>query len=96
MEFVLYFRLYSSEINELKNILVRGEGGCHAIQDALNLGRALSSSSKEDVTAALPNFQKEMLQRGNEAVQRSRAVLGIGSGTNTDTAWGQKFQFVEA
>lgn len=52
----------------------RGEGGCHAMQDALNLARAVERMDKMDrasVVEGLRAYQEEMLARGNQAVRLS-------------------------
>ncbi|KAK6844479.1 monooxygenase [Apiospora arundinis] len=57
----------------------RGEGGCHAMQDALNLGRALAAiEDKNDIASIktiLGGYQKEMLKRGSEAARLSDTQL---------------------
>ncbi|KAK8129710.1 hypothetical protein PG999_002090 [Apiospora kogelbergensis] len=57
----------------------RGEGGCHAMQDALNLARALAAiEDKNDVASIktiLGGYQKEMLKRGSEAARLSDTQL---------------------
>ena len=50
----------------------RGEGGNHAIQDGLNLARAIARYEELDVPELLKEYEKEMLRRGREAVLRSR------------------------
>ncbi|KAF2759302.1 FAD/NAD(P)-binding domain-containing protein [Pseudovirgaria hyperparasitica] len=72
----------------------RGEGGCQAIRDALNLARVLIQSDDADLLANLDAYQVEMLQRGGEAVRRSR---GAGSGeqdAGERMAWGTKLRRV--
>ena len=62
----------------------RGEGGNHALQDALNLGRALGRSNKDNVFAMLDEYQQEMLTRSAKAVIASReASQDNGEGTRT-------------
>ncbi|KAK8086462.1 FAD-dependent monooxygenase cctM [Apiospora phragmitis] len=57
----------------------RGEGGCHAMQDALNLARALASiedkNDAESIKTILGAYQKEMLKRGSEAARLSDTQL---------------------
>lgn len=57
----------------------RGEGGCHAMQDGLNLARAVASiQDKEDaesIKTVLGAYQKEMLKRGSKAAQLSDTQL---------------------
>ncbi|KAK8039631.1 hypothetical protein PG993_008042 [Apiospora rasikravindrae] len=57
----------------------RGEGGCHAMQDALNLARALASiedkTDTESIKSILGAYQKEMLKRGSEAARLSDTQL---------------------
>lgn len=52
----------------------RGEGGCHAMQDALNLARAVETMDKADrasVVEGLGAYQEEMLARGAKATRLS-------------------------
>ncbi|KAH8881892.1 putative monooxygenase [Thozetella sp. PMI_491] len=58
----------------------RGEGGVHAIRDALNLAQTLLKVDKgntEQLKSQLGSYQREMLARGAEAVERSRAVFAL-------------------
>ncbi|KAI8627206.1 FAD/NAD(P)-binding domain-containing protein [Xylariaceae sp. FL1651] len=53
----------------------RGEGGMHAIRDALNLSRALSYINIYDsnlTQSTLESYQREILERGHKAVALSR------------------------
>ncbi|KAJ8131141.1 hypothetical protein O1611_g2488 [Lasiodiplodia mahajangana] len=53
----------------------RGEGGVHAIKDALNISSAFSQIDLKDLTnigPALGPFQQEILERGAAAVKLSR------------------------
>ena len=75
-------------------MLVRGEGGSQAVNDALRLGRLLASCSHPaDVPMVLSEYKKEMLPRGRVAVRRSRAVGSSGmeneGGVEERVAWGQ-------
>ncbi|KAI1771041.1 putative monooxygenase [Hypoxylon cercidicola] len=76
----------------------RGEGGVHAIRDALNLGRTLGqlkSNDTREIESLLGPYQREMIERGVPAVQGSRMQGSTNSygGTDTDEdkiiAWGQ-------
>lgn len=52
----------------------RGEGGCHAMKDGLDLARAIGNVDKDDdqaLRAALDAYQKEMLERGCGAAAAS-------------------------
>lgn len=56
--------------------LVRGEGGMHAIEDALKLSEALGQIDLTDpnaITTAIAGYHAEALGRGAEAVKKSRA-----------------------
>ncbi|ORY95604.1 hypothetical protein BCR43DRAFT_475534 [Syncephalastrum racemosum] len=58
----------------------RGEGGNHAIIDAVNLGKALMDVYKKNtpLAEALMEYEEEMIQRGTKAVTESRqASLGF-------------------
>ncbi|KAK9787349.1 putative FAD-binding domain-containing protein [Seiridium cardinale] len=62
----------------LTSTRVRGEGGCHAIQDALSLARALTRINKYDdqgIKAIVGCYEKEMLERGAEAARLSQAAF---------------------
>ncbi|KAI1875059.1 uncharacterized protein JN550_002488 [Neoarthrinium moseri] len=53
----------------------RGEGGCHAITDALNLSKVLGKIEKGengDIAAAIEGYHAEVLERGSNAVLSSR------------------------
>ena len=54
------------------NLQVRGEGGNHALQDGLNLARAISEAKGSDVPSMLKAYEKEMIPRASEAVTNSR------------------------
>lgn len=60
---------------DCENIKVRGEGGFHAITDALNLARAIGKIDKNDgvekIKALFGPYQDEMLARGKEAARLS-------------------------
>ncbi|KAI1455123.1 putative monooxygenase [Annulohypoxylon moriforme] len=61
----------------------RGEGGVHAIRDALNLGKALgqlTSNKSSEIESLLDPYQKEMLERGVTAVRKSRNAQNANSG----------------
>lgn len=52
----------------------RGEGGCHAMQDALNIARAVEKMDKSDrasIVEGLRAYQEEMLARGALATRLS-------------------------
>ncbi|KAK7978102.1 monooxygenase [Apiospora saccharicola] len=57
----------------------RGEGGCHAMQDALKLARAVASIADKDdaesIKTVLGAYQKEMIKRGSEAARLSDTQL---------------------
>ncbi|KAI2466939.1 putative monooxygenase [Annulohypoxylon bovei var. microspora] len=71
----------------------RGEGGVHAIRDALNLGKALAqlkSNESGEIEAVLGSYQKEMLERGVAAVRKSRHAQTVNSAGGGETfAWGR-------
>ncbi|KAK6079469.1 early conidial development-2 [Seiridium cupressi] len=53
----------------------RGEGGCNAMQDALQLARALRTINKPDkehIASVLGPYQEKMLERGSEAARLSQ------------------------
>jgi 2-polyprenyl-6-methoxyphenol hydroxylase-like FAD-dependent oxidoreductase len=59
----------------------RGEGGCQAMWDSLNLARAIESMDKTDKSSMktlLKEYQDEMLQRGREAAELSDKGLDSG------------------
>jgi hypothetical protein len=72
----------------LITILVRGEGGSHAMQDALNLTRAIGRSTESDILVNLKSYQDEMLQRGVQAVEGSRNAPKVDF-NGRRKAWGQ-------
>ena len=82
---------YLTGIND-EHALARGEGGNHALQDALNLARALAKAEMGTVLPRLKEYQNEMLERGREAVQNSRrATLDDGSGSAAAfNSWAKK------
>ncbi|XXH02031.1 hypothetical protein Hte_008396 [Hypoxylon texense] len=76
----------------------RGEGGVHAIRDALNLGRALgqlSSNDTREIESLLGPYQREMIERGIPAVRGSRMQGSTNAhspntgGEDKIVAWGQ-------
>ncbi|KAI1810381.1 FAD/NAD(P)-binding domain-containing protein [Poronia punctata] len=70
----------------------RGEGGVHAIRDALNLGAALSKLDgkwPEKLQSTLESYQQEVLERGSQAVRLSRnAIKNNQQGNTKIVAWG--------
>ncbi|KAJ8129759.1 hypothetical protein O1611_g3873 [Lasiodiplodia mahajangana] len=73
----------------------RGEGGFHAISDALNLARAIGEIEKDDVEnikRVFGAYQTQMLERGNEAAKLSEATFAkkreVG-GAEFYSAWGR-------
>ncbi|KAI1304368.1 FAD/NAD(P)-binding domain-containing protein [Xylaria venustula] len=70
----------------------RGEGGMHAIRDALNLGKVIESlrhTFPEGSQHALDSYHKEILQRGSQAVMLSRNALKHNQENGSVvTAWG--------
>jgi 2-polyprenyl-6-methoxyphenol hydroxylase-like FAD-dependent oxidoreductase len=71
--------------------LVRGEGGIHAIQDALSLSTLLDNAQDGDVgalKAALDGYQKEMIERGSDAVRRSRGAMADATAGKPTMVWG--------
>ncbi|KAK9420619.1 putative Monooxygenase [Seiridium unicorne] len=55
----------------------RGEGGVHALRDALSLAKTVAkigNDERKTILNAVGDYQREMVKRGVEAVQRSRAV----------------------
>ncbi|OTA82851.1 hypothetical protein M434DRAFT_378823 [Hypoxylon sp. CO27-5] len=71
----------------------RGEGGVHALRDALNLGKALgqlNSNDSDEIESLLGPYQREMLERGILAVRASRNAQRVNTvGEGKLTAWGQ-------
>jgi 2-polyprenyl-6-methoxyphenol hydroxylase-like FAD-dependent oxidoreductase len=58
-------------------LIVRGEGGAHAIRDALNLSKILGQVDISDSRAlfeAIGTYHAEILERGVEAVRKSRVA----------------------
>ena len=68
---------------------VRAEGGNHAMQDALNLARAVAGAGAgaEGIAEALQGYQAEMLKRCKPAVEGSRKA-------GVDTAGTQPAEYV--
>ncbi|KAI1753911.1 hypothetical protein F4782DRAFT_494367 [Xylaria castorea] len=73
----------------------RGEGGFHAISDALNLARAIGKIDKgniENIKEVFGPYQTEMLERGREASKASEEAFAkkreVG-GTEFYVAWGR-------
>ena len=73
-------------------LTVRGEGGSHALEDALRLSSLLASLS---VPLALATYKEEMLPRGRGGVSRSRAVLKPGAGADINFAWGHALKIAD-
>lgn len=72
---------------------VKGEGGVHALIDALSLGRAISRiKARENIEEALAEYTKEVLSRGSGAVRGSRAVTDqrMGQRGGAIHAWGRQ------
>ncbi|XDG05489.1 hypothetical protein ABKA04_005104 [Annulohypoxylon sp. FPYF3050] len=71
----------------------RGEGGVHAIRDALNLAKALGRldlNKSGEINSILGLYQDEMLQRGAAAVRKSRNAQKANSGGGGETmVWGR-------
>ncbi|KAI1407932.1 putative monooxygenase [Hypoxylon sp. FL1857] len=71
----------------------RGEGGVHALRDALNLGKALgrlNSNDRNEIEALLGPYQGEALERGIAATRASRNAQRVNTaGEGNLTAWGQ-------
>jgi 2-polyprenyl-6-methoxyphenol hydroxylase-like FAD-dependent oxidoreductase len=65
----------------------RGEGGNNALQDSLNLARAIAKSEPSKILASVKEYQDEMLDRGSKAVKASRAAAADTSGSHTQAAW---------
>lgn len=62
------------------NSIVRGEAGVAALQDAVNLGRALTQINEAQLkgaefTEAITKFRDDMLARGARAIAVSNPVL---------------------
>ncbi|KAI1339723.1 FAD/NAD(P)-binding domain-containing protein [Xylariaceae sp. FL0016] len=70
----------------------RGEGGMHAIRDAMNLADALGQvdmTKEGSLQANLQNYQQEMSRRGLDAVRNSRNAISNNVRTsNKIIAWG--------
>lgn len=59
----------------------RGEGGCQAMEDALQLARAIQAMDKTNVKSirsTMDSYQREMLERGGKAARLSAEVLQDG------------------
>ncbi|KAI1139397.1 putative monooxygenase [Hypoxylon sp. FL0543] len=71
----------------------RGEGGVHALRDALNLGKVLSrlkSNDLNEIESLLGPYQEEVLERGVAAARASRKAQRINTlGEGELIAWGQ-------
>ncbi|KAI0966546.1 putative monooxygenase [Xylaria arbuscula] len=73
----------------------RGEGGYHAISDALNLARAIGKIDKdniENIKEVFGPYQVEMLERGREAAKLSEEAFAkkrVTGGPEFYTAWGR-------
>lgn len=62
----------------LTQLLVRGEGGVHAMQDGMKLARAIAQidgNNLESIKEHLGAYQEEMLARGGRAAQLSRLAF---------------------
>ncbi|KAK6070675.1 FAD binding domain protein [Seiridium cupressi] len=60
-----------------RRVRFRGEGGVHALRDALSLAKTVAkigNDERKTILDAVGDYQREMVKRGVEAVQRSRAV----------------------
>lgn len=70
---------------------VRGEGGVHAMKDALSLSRSLAqlppSPTSSQCSQLIESYHKEMLPRGVEAVKLSRSAFD-GKTRSIPYAWG--------
>lgn len=75
------------------NPKVRGEGGVHALRDALNLSKAigqLKSNDTKEIESLFGSYQKEMLERGARAVRASRSQHSLETIADGQiVAWGQ-------
>ncbi|KAF3059581.1 FAD-dependent urate hydroxylase [Daldinia childiae] len=71
----------------------RGEGGAHALLDALNLSKAigqLKSNDTSEIESLFGPYQKEMLERGARAVKASRSQHTFETIADGNiVAWGQ-------
>ncbi|KAI1643699.1 putative monooxygenase [Daldinia loculata] len=71
----------------------RGEGGVHALRDALNLSKAigqLKSNDTKEIESLFGSYQKEMLERGARAVRASRSQHSLETIADGQiVAWGQ-------
>ncbi|KAI0506468.1 putative monooxygenase [Xylaria bambusicola] len=74
----------------------RGEGGYHAISDALNLAKAISKIDKDNIESikeVFDPYQAKMLERGREAAKLSEEAFSkkreVGS-TEFYYAWGRR------
>jgi len=79
---------------------VRGEGGVHAMRDGLNLARTISNianagAGEEAVQQGLADYQREMLERGRNAIKLSRGNWG-GSAASSETqkSWGKPMSVI--
>ncbi|KAK6953229.1 hypothetical protein Daesc_005529 [Daldinia eschscholtzii] len=71
----------------------RGEGGVHALRDALNLSKAIAqikSNDTDEIKSLLGLYQEEMLERGLQAVRASRRQHTFENMKGGIMAWGQK------
>ncbi|KAI0426697.1 FAD/NAD(P)-binding domain-containing protein [Xylaria sp. FL1042] len=70
----------------------RGEGGMHAIRDALNLGKVIESfrnSYPNGSQHTLESYHQEILERGHRAVKLSRNALKLNQEQDSIvSAWG--------
>lgn len=75
--------------------VVRGEGGVHALRDALKLSRAIAKiasreATHEHIVQEFDEYQKEMLERGSTAVRLSRQAGSPGTAAGPIVTWGQE------
>lgn len=76
---------------------VRGEGGVHAMKDALSLSRLLAqlapSPTSSQCSQLIESYHKEMIPRGVEAVKLSRSAFG-GKTRSIPYAWGVPTKYI--
>jgi hypothetical protein len=75
----------------LTSNIVRGEGGVHAIEDALKLSQVLGHldvTDANEIATAVAGYHVEVLARGVEAVKKSRAVMTEKNKNSVVMAWG--------
>ncbi|CAJ2509624.1 Uu.00g146500.m01.CDS01 [Anthostomella pinea] len=71
----------------------RGEGGMHALRDAINLSKVLSQLDMGDprsMETAMASYQQEITSRGVEAVRMSRNAITNNNSGGKIISWGHE------